>query len=139
MRRRHELTDEQWARIREHLPGKAGDPGRTAADNRLFVNAVLYVLKTGIPWADLPHRLGNPNTVWKRYDRWCASGVWDLVAKALGEADLTGVDEDDQPDELQLDSTSVKTHPTASTGRRLPSEKKRMPTPGDASAGPAAG
>lgn len=49
MRRRHELTDEQWERIKDHLPGKATDPGRTAADNRRFVNAVLYVLKTGIP------------------------------------------------------------------------------------------
>ena len=60
MRRRHELTDEQWGKIEGHLPGKAGDPGRTAADNRLFVNAVLYVLKTGIPWADLPERFGKP-------------------------------------------------------------------------------
>ena len=49
MRRRHELTDEQWDKLNDQLPGKAGDPGRTASDNRLFVNAVLYVLKTGIP------------------------------------------------------------------------------------------
>ena len=77
MRHRHELTDAQWQRIEPLLPGKAGDPGRTAVDNRLFVNAVLYVLKTGIPWADLPERLGKPNTIWKRYDRWCAAGVWE--------------------------------------------------------------
>ncbi|MEM6457802.1 MAG: transposase [Planctomycetota bacterium] len=69
MRRRHALTDEQRDQIRGHLPGKASDPGRTAADNRLFVNAVFFVLKTGIPWADLPARFGKPNTVWKRYDR----------------------------------------------------------------------
>lgn len=85
MRRRHELTDEQWDRLKDHLPGKAGDPGRSGADNRLFVNAVLYVLKTGIPWEDLPERLGKPNSVWKRYDRWCASGVWERVAKVLGD------------------------------------------------------
>ena len=47
--RRHELTDEQWERIRDQLPGKVGDPGRTADDNRRFVNAVRYVLNTGIP------------------------------------------------------------------------------------------
>lgn len=132
MRRRHELTDEQWERIRDHLLGKAGDPGRTGADNRLFVNAVLYVLKTGIPWEDLPERFGKPNSVWKRYDRWCASGVWQRVAKALG-------DDDDEPEELQLDSTSVKAHPIASTGRRLAGEKKRTPTHVAAWADPAAG
>ncbi len=76
MRRRHELTDEQWACIRDHLPGKAGDPGRTAADNRLFINAVLYVLKTGIPWDDLPPRFGKP-----------IAGV--IVGKALYEGKLT--------------------------------------------------
>jgi len=135
MRRRHELTDEQWERIRDQLPGKTSDPGRTAANNRLFVNAVLYVLKTGIPWDDLPERLGKPNSVWKRYDRWCASGVWGRVAKALGDTDLT----DTAPEELQLDSTSVKAHPTASTGRRLHNEKKTTPTPADAWAGPEAG
>lgn len=128
MRHRHELTDAQWERIQPLLPGKAGDPGRTAADNRLFVNAVLYVLKTGIPWADLPARFGKFNSVWKRYDRWCAAGVWERVGRVLGDADLASKHE-----EVQLDSTSVKAHPTASTGRRLPEEKKRPPTRGEAS------
>lgn len=119
MRRRHELTDAQWERIKELLPGKMGDPGRTASDNRLFVDAVIYVLKTGIPWEDLPARFGKPNSVWKRFDRWCAAGVWERIAQALGDADL---------EEVQLDSTSVKAHPVASTGRRQTNEKKRPPT-----------
>ena len=63
MGRRHALTDAQWERIKDLLPGRDGDPGRTAADNRLFVNAVLYILKTGIPWEDLPSRFGKPNSV----------------------------------------------------------------------------
>ena len=134
MRHRHELSDAQWRRIEPLLPGRAGDPGRTAADNRLFVNAVLYVLKTGIPWDDLPERFGKPNTVWKRYDRWSASGVWERVGRALQDDDLL-----DAHDEVQLDSTSVKAHPTASTGRRLGGEKNRTPTHGDASADPAGG
>ena len=99
-------------------PGKT-DPGRTAVDNRLFVNAVLYVLKTGVPWEDLPARFGKPNTVWKRFDRWCAAGVWERLAKALGDPEL---------EEIQSDSTTVKAHPVASTGRRQPQEKKRKPT-----------
>ena len=119
MRRRHELTDTQWNQIQDLLPGKEGDPGRTAADNRLFVDAVLYVLKTGIPWEDLPARYGKSNTVWKRFDRWCAGGVWERIAHALGEPDL---------EEVQLDSTSVKAHPVASTGRRRAGEKKKRPT-----------
>ena len=119
MRRRHELTDAQWNQIKDLLPGKEGDPGRTAADNRLFVDAVLYVLKTGIPWEDLPARYGKSNTVWKRFDRWCAAGVWERLAHALGEPDL---------EEVQLDSTSVKAHPVASTGRRRADEKKKPPT-----------
>ncbi len=116
LRRRQELTDAQWNQIQDLLPGKAGDLGRTASDNRLFVDAVLYVLKTGIPWEDLPARYGKSNTVWKRFDRWCAAGVWERIARALGEPDL---------EEVQLDSTSIKAHPVASTGRRRAGEKKR--------------
>ncbi len=126
MARRHELTDAQWELINGLLlPGKRGDPGRTAADNRLFVNAVLFVLRTGIPWEDLPERYGKHNSVWRRFDRWCARGVWERLAKALGDPDL---------EELQLDSTTVKAHPVASTGRRLRrAEKKRRPTTAAAS------
>jgi len=102
---------------------KKGDPGCTAADNRLFVEAVLYVLKTGIPWDDLPSRYGKPNTVWKRFDRWRANAVWERLTRALGDADL---------EEVQLDSTTVKAHPIASTGRRRPAEKKQRPTTGSA-------
>jgi hypothetical protein len=61
--------------------------------------------------------------VWKRYDRWCKAGVWERVGRALGGASLTAVHE-----EVQLDSTSVKAHPTASTGRRLRGEKNKTPT-----------
>ena len=88
------------------MPGKEGDPGRTAADNRLFVNAVLFVLKTGIPWEDLPERYGKPKSVWKRFDRWCASGVWERVFRAIGEDDL-----EEELAEVHLDSSSIKAHP----------------------------
>lgn len=128
-RHRHELTDAQWAKIQHLLPGKKSDPGRTAADNRLFINAVIYVLKTGIPWADLPGRFGKHDTVRKRFDRWCATGVWAKIARATGEADL---------EEVQLDATTIKAHPVASTGRRRRGEKNRTPMSGGASAAAAA-
>ena len=99
MSRRHALTDEQWNRIEGLLPGKPGDRGRAGADNRLFVDAVLHVAKAGHPWRDLPERFGKWNSVWRRFDRWCAKGVWKLLAKELGELDL---------EELQLDSNAIK-------------------------------
>lgn len=123
MARRHELTEEQWQRLEPLLPGKAGDPGRTGEDNRRFVNAVLFVLKTGIPWSDLPERYGKPNSVWKRFDRWCAKGTWEAVFRELGEEELI-----DEMEEVHLDSSTVKAHQVASTGRREPDEKKAKPT-----------
>ncbi|QEL18584.1 transposase [Limnoglobus roseus] len=115
MRHRHEPTDPQWETTPGLLPGKAGDPGRTAVDNRRFANAVLSALKTGIPWADRPTRFGKPNTVGERFDRWCAAGVRERIAKALGDPDR---------EEVPMDSTTVKAHPVASAGRRLPRGKE---------------
>jgi len=119
MLRRHELTDSQWQAIEPLLPGRLGDPGRTAIDNRLFVNAILFVAKTGIPWRDLPDRFGKWNSVWRRFDRWCAAGVWAKLSRVLGEPDLI---------ELHLDSTTVKAQHSAAGSRRRPAEKKRTPT-----------
>ena len=119
MQRRHALSDEQWERIQDLLPGKVGDPGRSGKDNRLFVDAVLYVAKTGVPWRDLPERFGHWNSVWRRFDRWCENGIWKAVARELGELDL---------EELQLDSTSIKVHLAAVGDRREANEKKKTRT-----------
>lgn len=117
MSKRHALTDEQWDRIKDLVPGKDGDPGRSGSNNRLFIDAVLFVLKTGVPWRDLPERFGNWNSVWRRFDRWGENGIWEKIVKALSELDL---------EELQLDSTSIKVHLAAIGGRRKIDEKKRM-------------
>ncbi len=102
MRRRHELTDEQWQQIEHLLPGKPGDPGRTSKDNRLFVNAVLWIAKTGAPWRDLPERFGEWNSVWRRFSRWSKSSVWEKVLQALGgDPDL---------EEVLLDSSIIRVH-----------------------------
>ena len=119
MLRRHELTDAQWNAIKDRIPGKQGDPGRTGQDNRRFINAVIYVAKTGIPWMDLPERYGNWNSVWRRFRRWSAHGVWKELLSVLGTPEL---------EELQLDSTTIKAHPVASSSRRRAGEKKTMPT-----------
>lgn len=100
--RRHELTDEQWERIEPLLPGREGDPGRTGEDNRDFVNAVLWIAKTGAPWRDLPERFGKWNSIFQRFNRWCKSGVWGRILKALrSDSDL---------ESLLLDSTIVRAH-----------------------------
>ena len=67
--RRHEISDDAWRRIEGQMPGKVGDPGRSAADNRLFVNAVLWIARTGAPWRDLPERFGEWNSVFQRFNR----------------------------------------------------------------------
>ena len=102
MKRRHELSDEQWSQIEPHVPGREGDPGRTGEDNRLFLNAVLWIARTGAPWRDLPERFGKWNSVFQRFNRWCKCGVWQQLLEALGgDPDL---------ETLLLDSTIVRAH-----------------------------
>jgi transposase len=98
---RHAITNEHWERIEDLLPGRAGDPGVTAKDNRLFIDAVLWIGKTGAPWRDIPERFGKWNSVWKRFDRWSAKGVWIRVFETLKDPDLEW---------LILDSTVIRAH-----------------------------
>ena len=100
--RRFEITDEQFYRIQDLLPGKASDPGATAKDNRLFLDAVLWIARTGAPWPDLPERFGKYDTVYQRFNRWAKRGIWGRIMEALdGDADL---------EHLLLDSTIVRAH-----------------------------
>ena len=89
--RRYALRDEQWERIKDLLPGRAGQAGVTAKDNRLSVAAALYRCRAGIPWRDLPERYGPWQTVYSRFRRWQQAGVWDRVLAALqAEGDAAG-------------------------------------------------
>ena len=76
---RYALRDDQWEKIKDFLPGREGHVGGTAADNRLFVDAVIYRYRTGIPWRDLPERYGKWKPTHRRYRRWCKSGVFDAT------------------------------------------------------------
>jgi transposase len=83
------LKDEQWERVAPLLPGKAGDPGRAGADNRLFLEAVLWMVRTGAPWRDLPERFGNWNSVFRRFRRWAQTGVFERLFQILsGDPDF---------------------------------------------------
>jgi transposase len=85
MSRRYALRDEQWERIEDLLPGREGHVGVTAKDNRLFVEAVLYRYRAGIPWRDLPERFGPWKAVHTRLSRWAADEVWERVFQHLAE------------------------------------------------------
>jgi len=108
MRRRYELTDEQYKRLQPLLSGKPGDPGRNAEDNRRFLNAVLWIARTGAPWEDLPERFGKQDTVYQRFNRWAKKGRWQAIFEALQEPDL---------DWVMLDSSVVRAHQHAA-GRK---------------------
>src|SRR5258708_11136306 len=110
--KRYELSEEQWLRIEPLLPGKAGDPGRSGTDNRLFVNGCLWVLRSGAHWCDLPERYGQWKTVHKRFSRWAHAGEWERVFAALT------LDRDNRY--LMLDSTLVRAHQQAATGKGGP-------------------
>src|SRR5438445_311249 len=81
--RRYGLRDDQWEKIRDILPGREGHVGVTAKDNRLFVEAVLYRYRAGIPWRDLPERFGDPIKIHTRFSRWAKSGVWKRIFEML--------------------------------------------------------
>jgi transposase len=80
---RYALRDDQWERIKDLLPGKPGDVGVTAHDNRRFVEAVLYRYRTGIPWRDLPERFGDWKNTHRRFSRWAKKRVWQRLFEHL--------------------------------------------------------
>ena len=85
MVRRYGLRDDQWEKIESLLPGREGTVGVTAKDNRLFVEAVLYRYRAGIPWRDLPERFGDFRVIHTRHTRWSRRGVWKRVFERLAE------------------------------------------------------
>jgi transposase len=83
------LKDEQWERIAPLLPGKAGDPGRSGSDNRRFLEAVLWMVRTGAPWRDLPEAFGSWNSVFRRFRRWAQASVFERLFLVLsGDPDF---------------------------------------------------
>ena len=110
--KRYELSEAQWVRIAPFLLGKPGDPGRSGADNRLFVNGVLWVLRSGANWQHLPERYGKYKSVHARFTRWAKAGVWEKVFAELIK------DRDNKY--LMLDTTLVRVHQQAAAGKGGP-------------------
>jgi transposase len=103
--RRHDISDEVWEKLERHLLGRKGSWGGIAQDNRLFINAVFWIMRTGAPWRDLPPDLGNWSNTHRRFIRWRDKGVWEKLLEALIE----------EPDYewLMIDASHCKVHPHA--------------------------
>ena len=120
-RRRHELTDEQFARLAPLLPPERPATGRPNHDHRAILNGILWRLKTGSPWRDVPERYGKWDTVYSRFRRWQRSGVWARVLAALqADGDAAG---DLDWDLHFVDGTVIRAHQHAAGAR-----KKGAPT-----------
>src|ERR1700693_1700309 len=117
MMRRFGLRDDQWERIEDLLPGREGSVGVTAADNRLFVEAVLYRYRTGMPWRDLPERFGDGVKVHRHFSRWAKSGVWERVFQYLAA--------DADNEYAMIDSTIVRAHQHSAGAKKKTARTRR--------------
>ncbi|WP_370529157.1 IS5 family transposase [Undibacterium sp. KW1] len=109
------LRDDQWARIERLLPGRTGGGGRAGGNDRLFIDAVLWIARTGSPWRDLPVEFGYWNTVYTRFARWSERDCWQSIFSVLREeADF---------EEVYLDSTVVRAHQHAAGAAKKKGEQ----------------
>lgn len=104
---RFELTDEEWAAIEPLLPNNS--PGARRVDDRRVINAIFHVLRTGIPWRDLPNEFGPYTTAYNRYNRWSRRGIWRRIFEGLSGKSR---------DKLHfIDSAMIKAHRAAAGGK----------------------
>jgi transposase len=110
LRERLVLSDAQWSRVAEHIIGDERTRGSSGRDNRMFVEAVLWVVRTGSPWRDLPEAFGNWNSAFRRFSRWSEKGIWHRLFAAMA----------DDPDfeYLIIDSTIVRAHQHAAGAKK---------------------
>jgi transposase len=113
---RHELTDQQWERLQPLLPPQKPRTGRPNKDHRTIINAILWLLRTGAPWRDLPERYGSWKTVASRFYRWQRAEIWPRILGRLQQQ----ADADGQLDwSLHfVDGTIVRAHQHAAGARR---------------------
>ena len=104
------LRDDQLERIAPHIIGDERTRGTSGRDNRLFVEGVLWIVRTGSPWRDLPEQFGAWNSVFRRFSRWSRKGVWQRIFDALSA--------DPDFEYLILDSTIVRAHQHASGAQK---------------------
>ena len=106
----YDIKDDQWEVIKDSLPGKAGDRGRSGDDNRRFIAAVMWVARTGAPWRSLPSEYGKWSTVHKRFIRWSRAGVWQMIFNTMS------VNHDNEW--IMIDSTIIRAHQHSAGARK---------------------
>jgi transposase len=79
------LSDGQWDRMAARIIGDERSRGTSGRPNRMFVEGVLWIVRTGSPWRDLPAAFGEWNSVFRRFSRWSAKGVWAPIFAAMSE------------------------------------------------------
>ncbi|MFE0102936.1 IS5 family transposase [Streptomyces sp. NPDC059009] len=124
---RGDLTNAEWVRLEPHLP-MPGQRGGRWNDHRRVINGILFRVRTGIPWRDLPERFGSWKTVYERHRRWSADGTWDRILTAVQtDADLAGRIDWSM---VGVDSTSCRAHQHAAGARKKkPHVPKKRSTP----------
>jgi transposase len=113
---RRVLRDDQWERIAPLLPGKSTDCGVTAKDNRLFLEAILWIARTGAPWRDLPLEFGHWHRVYVRYSRWSRKGIWQQILETVAD--------DVDLEYLMVDGSIVRVHQHGAAQKK---SKQRKP------------
>jgi transposase len=113
---RGDLTNEQWERLQPLLPPQKPSIGRPAHDHRTILNGILWILRTGAPWRDLPERYGPWRTVASRFYRWQRAGVWQKLFDTLKQQ----ADADGRLDWLLhfVDSTIIRAHQHAAGAKK---------------------
>jgi len=117
MGNRGDLTSEQWERIQRLLPKQKTKKGRPAQDHRQLLNGIIWVLRTGAPWRDIPERYGKWTTIYSRFQRWRKSGVWDRMF-----AELQALLEQESNVDWEvhfIDSTTVRAHQHAAGAKKV--------------------
>ncbi|MFJ8271504.1 IS5 family transposase [Streptomyces sp. NPDC094154] len=124
---RGDLTNREWSLLEPHLPS-SGRPGGRWNDHRTVLNGILFRIRTGVPWRDLPERYGAWKTVYERHRRWSADGTWDRILQAVqAHADLAGRIDWSM---VAVDSTSCRAHQHAAGARKAePRVPKKRTTP----------
>ena len=107
--RRHDISDRLWEKLKPHLPGRKGSVGRPANDNRLYINGVFWILRTGAPWRDLPEDYGHWKNVHRRFCRWRDKKIWEKLLEVMTV----------EPDYewLMIDASHIKVHPHGAGAR----------------------
>lgn len=128
---RHELTDAEWDAIADLFPSNEGNPGRPWNDHRTMMNAMVWILRTGAPWRDLPEKYGPWQSVYDRFSRYESDGTWDMILRRLQRR--LAVEGHIDKDRWYIDGSSIRASRAAAGAKKKPARGARRPRSGTVS------